>query len=95
VHHYIKSWTMKTVTPAQAKRQLSSEPSEVAQCESVPVAALGEPIAEIETAQGLRRGGASPAKRSLLKHLKTVQPSSARDWVREELYERAGAAPRS
>jgi hypothetical protein len=78
---------MKTVTPAQARRQLSSGPGEAAQCEPGPASSRGKPVATIKTAQALRGGGASAAKRNLLKHLKTVRPSGTRDWVREDLYE--------
>jgi prevent-host-death family protein len=77
---------MKTVTAAQANRQFSSVLREVAQGQSVLVTSRGKPVATIAPAPVGQRKSTSAAKRRLLAHLRTVQPSGTRGWVREDLY---------
>ena len=79
---------MKTVTAAEANRQFSAVLREVAQGGSVMVTSRGKPVATIEPVRSAGSVRAGVAKRRLLAHLAQVQPMGARDWTRDDLYDR-------
>ncbi len=79
---------MKTFTAAEANRQFSAVLREVTQGGSVMVTSRGKPVATIEPVRGAGTARASAAKRRLLARLAQVEPVGARDWTRDDLYDR-------
>jgi antitoxin (DNA-binding transcriptional repressor) of toxin-antitoxin stability system len=78
---------MKTVTAAEANRQFSRVLREIGQGETFTVLSRGTPVATIAPAnagEALRHA----AKATLLARLRGQAASGARNWTRDELYER-------
>lgn len=77
---------MKTISAADANRHFSSLLRDVATGEVITVLSRGKPVATIGPAGsgGMER---EAAKRNLFGRLHQQQPSGARDWTRDELYE--------
>jgi prevent-host-death family protein len=78
---------MKTVSAADANRQFSSVLREVARGETFVVVSRGKAVATIAPVR-VDDPQRCAAKASLLSRLATRNPSGARDWTRDELYER-------
>ena len=77
---------MKAVSAGDANRHFSNLLRDVAKGETVVVLSRGKPVATIAPAgSGEERRGA--ARLDLLGRLRRQQPSGARDWTRDELYE--------
>ena len=77
---------MKTISAADANRHFSSLLRNVASGEVVTVLSRGKPVATIAPARSVR-GEREAAKRNLLGRLRQQEPSGARNWTRNELYE--------
>ena len=77
---------MKTISAADANRHFSSLLRNVATGEVVTVLSRGKPVATIAPARSVR-GDREAAKRNLLGRLRQQEPSGARNWTRNELYE--------
>ena len=77
---------MKTISAADANRHFSSLLRNVATGEVVTVLSRGKPVATIAPARSVR-GEREAAKRNLLGRLRQQEPSGARNWTRNELYE--------
>ena len=77
---------MKTISAADANRHFSSLLRNVASGEVVTVLSRGKPVATIAPARSVR-GEREAAKLNLLGRLRQQEPSGARNWTRNELYE--------
>lgn len=78
---------MRVVSAGDANRHFSSVLRDVAAGEIVTVLSRGKPVATISPARsGDDRRQA--AKLSLLERLRQQKATGARDWTRDELYER-------
>ena len=78
---------MKTVTASDANRKFSKILQEVGRGEVFTIVSRGKPVATIMPA----RSGASEheaAKQRLMDRLRSQKSTGARDWSRDELYER-------
>jgi prevent-host-death family protein len=78
---------MKTVTAADANRQFSRVLREVAHGETFTVISRGRPIANIIPVKAVT-AQRHAAKTTMLNRLKTQTITGARNWTRDELYER-------
>lgn len=80
---------MSTISAAEANRQFSSLLRQVSQGESVTVLSHGRPVAVISPAvDRASDADRSGAKARLLERLGRQSTLGARDWSRDELYER-------
>ena len=77
---------MKTLSAAEANRHFSSLLREVAQGETVTVLSHGKPVATITRATP-ETSSRDRAKEALMARLRSQQPTGARDWKRDELYD--------
>lgn len=82
---------MKVTSAAEANRRFSALLREVAQGEEVMVLAHGKPVAMIAPAEGTVRDRRL-ARAALLARLRRLAAGGARDWTRDELYERKPCA---
>lgn len=81
---------MKTVTAAEANRQFSALLRRVAGGETLLVTSRGKPVATIAPVDAAAVDATRErARQRLLEHLRRVRPTGvARDWSRNELYDR-------
>ena len=77
---------MKTITAGDANRHFSSLLRDAARGEVVTILSRGKAIATIGPVRSESRQREA-AKFALLKRLRQQQPSGARNWTRDELYE--------
>jgi prevent-host-death family protein len=78
---------MQTVRAVDANRQFSSVLKQVSQGEEFLVTSRGKPVATISPVR--KADNAHVAARSmLLERLRNQEVSGARNWTRDELYER-------
>lgn len=80
---------MKTVTAAEANRNFSALPKDVARGERVLVTSRGKPVATVAPPERpVEDAKRELARQQLLAHLKSVKPLGPITWSRDELYER-------
>ena len=84
--HYNSVSIMKTVSATYANQQFSRLLREVATGEVVTILARGKPAAIMAPAQA-QDAPRQAARFSLLQQLHSQQPSSSRNWTRNEFYE--------
>lgn len=79
---------MRTVRAADANRQFSNVLKQVSLGEEFLVVSRGKPVATISPA---RQADSSrlAAREMLLSRLREQKPTGARNWTRDELYERS------
>ncbi len=77
---------MKTITAGDANRHFSSLLRDAARGEVVTILSRGKAVATIGPARSECRQREA-AKFALLQRLRQQQPSGARNWTRDELYE--------
>jgi prevent-host-death family protein len=77
---------MRTISASDANRHFSALLRDVATGEIITVLSRGKPVATIAPARS-SDGEREAAKRNLLGRLRQQNPSGARNWTRDELYE--------
>lgn len=77
---------MKTISAAEANRHFSSLLRDAATGTITTVLSRGKPVATIGPANTLQ-GGQKSARLQLLNRLRSQEPTGARNWTRDELYE--------
>lgn len=77
---------MKTITAGDANRHFSNLLRNVATGQVITVLSRGKPVATIAPARSAS-GEREAAKLNLLGRLRLQEPSGARNWTRDQLYE--------
>ena len=79
---------MKSISSADANRHFSALLREVSRGKRITVTSRGKPVATISAADS--GGGAErlAARRALLTRLRTIPAVGARDWTRDQLYDK-------
>ena len=78
---------MQTVRAVDANRQFSSVLKQVSQGKEFLVISRGKPVATISPVRKADNAHVA-ARGMLLERLRNQEPSGARNWTRDELYER-------
>lgn len=81
---------MQTVRVVDANRHFSSVLKQVAQGEEFLVISRGKPVATISPVRKPDNAHAA-ARTMLFERLRSQEPTGARNWTRDELYERASS----